>query len=78
MTGILSATFLSKVLKRSASGTALLQLSPPRIYVDSNFPSVSCDLVNLYLPGGEEVGQKLLKEGFARRWQPGKRNDWCG
>ena len=35
-------------------------------------------LVNLYLPSGEEIGQKLLKEGFARTWQPGKRNDWCG
>ena len=34
-------------------------------------------LVNLYLPSGEEIGQKLLKEGFARTWRPGKRNDWC-
>ena len=35
-------------------------------------------LVNLYLPSGEEIGQKLLKEGFARTWRLGKRNDWCG
>ena len=34
-------------------------------------------LVNLYLPSGEEIGQKMLKEGFARTWQPGKRINWC-
>lgn len=33
--------------------------------------------VNLYLPSGEEIGQKLLRQGFAKTWRPGKRNDWC-
>ncbi|THK38627.1 thermonuclease family protein [Ensifer sp. MPMI2T] len=35
-------------------------------------------LVNLYLPDGREVGQILLREGTAREWRPGQRNDWCG
>ncbi|WP_373413740.1 thermonuclease family protein [Ensifer aridi] len=34
-------------------------------------------LVNLYLPDGREVGQILLREGTAREWRPGERNDWC-
>jgi endonuclease YncB( thermonuclease family) len=34
-------------------------------------------LVNLYLPDGREVGQILLKEGTARAWRSGFRNDWC-
>ncbi|MCK8779107.1 thermonuclease family protein [Rhizobium sp. NTR19] len=34
-------------------------------------------LVNLYLPDGQEVGQILLREGTAREWRPGKKNDWC-
>lgn len=34
-------------------------------------------LVNLYLPDGREVGQILFKEGTARAWRPGVRNDWC-
>jgi endonuclease YncB( thermonuclease family) len=34
-------------------------------------------LVNLYLPDGREIGQILLKEGTAREWWPGNKNDWC-
>lgn len=34
-------------------------------------------LVNIYDKRGNEVGQTLLKEGFAREWRPGHRNDWC-
>ena len=34
-------------------------------------------LVNIYDRNGNEVGQRLLKEGFARTWRPGQRNDWC-
>ncbi|MGO7300001.1 hypothetical protein GR223_01375 [Rhizobium leguminosarum] len=34
-------------------------------------------LVNIYRPNGEEIGKKLLKEGFARTWEPKQRNDWC-
>lgn len=34
-------------------------------------------LVNVYLPDGREVGQFLVKEGFARPWRPYKRVDWC-
>ncbi|MFK0330728.1 thermonuclease family protein [Rhizobium sp. NPDC090275] len=34
-------------------------------------------LVNIYRNDGSEVGQTLLKEGFARTWRPGHRNDWC-
>ena len=35
-------------------------------------------LVNIYLPDGTEIGRKMLEEGFAREWRPGRRNDWCG
>ncbi|PWE56740.1 nuclease [Metarhizobium album] len=34
-------------------------------------------LVNIYLPSGEEIGKKLLREGFAREWRKGKKVDWC-
>lgn len=34
-------------------------------------------LVNIYRANGEEVGQTLLREGFAREWRPKRRNDWC-
>jgi len=34
-------------------------------------------LVNIYRANGEEVGQTLLREGFAREWRPKHRNDWC-
>ncbi|MGO8463199.1 thermonuclease family protein [Rhizobium leguminosarum] len=34
-------------------------------------------LVNIYRTNGEEIGKKLVKEGFARTWSPGRRNDWC-
>ena len=34
--------------------------------------------VNIYLPRGEEVGQRMLREGLARTWSPRHRNDWCG
>ncbi|MDK4726401.1 hypothetical protein [Rhizobium phaseoli] len=35
-------------------------------------------LVNIYRANGEEIGKKLLREGFARAWSPKQRNDWCG
>ncbi|MBY3086048.1 thermonuclease family protein [Rhizobium laguerreae] len=34
-------------------------------------------LVNIYRTNGEEIGKKLLREGFARAWSPKHRNDWC-
>lgn len=34
-------------------------------------------LVNIYRANGEEIGKKLLLEGFARSWALGQRNDWC-
>ncbi|MBX5279153.1 thermonuclease family protein [Rhizobium sp. NLR10a] len=34
-------------------------------------------LVNIYRTNGEEIGKKLLQEGFARIWTPGQPNDWC-
>ncbi|OWV72190.1 nuclease [Rhizobium sp. R634] len=34
-------------------------------------------LVNIYRKNGEEIGRKLLDEGFARTWSPKRRNDWC-
>ncbi|MGO8049812.1 thermonuclease family protein [Rhizobium leguminosarum] len=34
-------------------------------------------LVNIYRTNGEEIGRKLFKEGFARKWSPKQRNDWC-
>lgn len=34
-------------------------------------------LVNIYRADGSEVGQTLLREGFAREWRPGHHNDWC-
>ncbi|MGR9180473.1 thermonuclease family protein (plasmid) [Rhizobium leguminosarum] len=34
-------------------------------------------LVNIYRTNGEEIGKKLLQEGFARTWSPRHRNDWC-
>ncbi|ARO21950.1 nuclease SNase-like protein [Rhizobium sp. TAL182] len=34
-------------------------------------------LINIYRANGEEIGKKLLKEGFARHWSPKQRNDWC-
>ncbi|MEH7909160.1 thermonuclease family protein [Rhizobium laguerreae] len=34
-------------------------------------------LVNIYRANGEEIGKKLLKEGFARHWSPKQRNEWC-
>jgi endonuclease YncB( thermonuclease family) len=35
-------------------------------------------LVNIYRTNGEEIGKKLLREGFARAWSPKQRYDWCG
>ncbi|NNU39596.1 thermonuclease family protein [Rhizobium sophorae] len=35
-------------------------------------------LVNVYRTNGEEIGNKLLREGFACTWSPRQRNDWCG
>ncbi|MBX5189336.1 thermonuclease family protein [Rhizobium sp. NZLR3b] len=34
-------------------------------------------LVNIYRTNGEEIGRTMLKEGFAREWNPKRRNDWC-
>ncbi|MBB3355291.1 endonuclease YncB(thermonuclease family) [Rhizobium sp. BK049] len=34
-------------------------------------------LVNIYRMNGEEIGKKLLTEGFARSWSSKQRNDWC-
>jgi len=34
-------------------------------------------LINIYRMNGEEIGQRLLNEGFARTWHPRQRNDWC-
>ncbi|MBW9053478.1 thermonuclease family protein [Rhizobium mesosinicum] len=34
-------------------------------------------LVNIYRTNGEEIGVKLLREGFAREWRPHRKNDWC-
>ncbi|MBX5063462.1 MULTISPECIES: thermonuclease family protein [Rhizobium] len=34
-------------------------------------------LINIYRPNGEEIGKKLLEEGFAWPWSPRQRNDWC-
>ncbi len=34
-------------------------------------------LVNIYRNDGSDVGQTLLKEGFARPWRPKHRNEWC-
>lgn len=34
-------------------------------------------LVNIYRTNGEEIGKKLLREGFARSWSPKRRNDLC-
>jgi hypothetical protein len=34
-------------------------------------------LFNGYLPDRREVGQLLLKEGFALPWRPGRHVNWC-
>ncbi|WP_434712836.1 thermonuclease family protein [Rhizobium sp. YTUHZ045] len=34
-------------------------------------------LVNIYRANGEEIGKKLLQEGFARSWSRKLRNNWC-
>jgi endonuclease YncB( thermonuclease family) len=34
-------------------------------------------LINIYRTNGEEIGAKLLEEGFAREWRPHHKNDWC-
>ena len=34
-------------------------------------------LVDIYNSDGEEIGQKLLREGFARSWVPRHKIDWC-
>ncbi|PDS29252.1 thermonuclease family protein [Rhizobium phaseoli] len=34
-------------------------------------------LINIYRTNGEEIGKKLLDEGFARIWNPKRPNDWC-
>lgn len=34
-------------------------------------------LVNLYLSGDREAGAVLLREGLAREWRAGRKNDWC-
>lgn len=33
-------------------------------------------LVNVYTDG-REVGKRLLQEGFAREWRPGRKVNWC-
>ncbi|MEF3124478.1 thermonuclease family protein [Rhizobium leguminosarum] len=32
-------------------------------------------LVNIYRKNGEEIGKKLLREGFATTWSPTQRNE---
>jgi Protein of unknown function (DUF982) len=34
-------------------------------------------LIDIYDSDGNELGQKLLKEGFARPWLPKQKIDWC-
>jgi endonuclease YncB( thermonuclease family) len=34
-------------------------------------------LVNVYMEGGGEIGKTLMREGYAREWRPGRKNDWC-
>ncbi|MEI1252560.1 MULTISPECIES: thermonuclease family protein [Rhizobium] len=34
-------------------------------------------LINIYRTNGEEIGKKLLRDGFAGTWSPNRRNDWC-
>ena len=34
-------------------------------------------LTNIYRTNGEEIGAKLLDEGFVREWLPHRKNDWC-
>ncbi|TAX10759.1 thermonuclease family protein [Rhizobium leguminosarum] len=34
-------------------------------------------LVNIYRTNGEEIGKKLLEEGFARTWNAKRPDDWC-
>jgi len=34
-------------------------------------------LINIYLNDGREVGQVLISEGLAKRWNPQQRIDWC-
>ncbi|MEK1852551.1 MAG: thermonuclease family protein, partial [Phyllobacterium sp.] len=34
-------------------------------------------LIDIYDSDGNELGQKLLKEGFARPWLPRQKIDWC-
>ncbi|NKK80679.1 hypothetical protein GFL51_25140 [Rhizobium leguminosarum bv. viciae] len=33
--------------------------------------------INIYRANGEEIGKPLLQEGFARTWNPKRRNE-CG
>ncbi|WP_309084136.1 thermonuclease family protein [Chelativorans sp.] len=35
-------------------------------------------LVWVRMPNGEDVGEVLLREGYALPWRPGKRVSWCG
>ncbi|MGR9169630.1 thermonuclease family protein [Rhizobium sp. KDH_Rht_773_N] len=35
-------------------------------------------LINIYRSDGQEIGAMLLNQGFARKWQPYLKNDWCG
>jgi endonuclease YncB( thermonuclease family) len=34
-------------------------------------------LVDIYDSDGNEIGQKLMKEGFARPWAPKQKINWC-
>lgn len=34
-------------------------------------------LIDIYDSDGNELGQKLLKEGFARPWSPDQKVNWC-
>ena len=34
-------------------------------------------LIDIYDADGNELGQRLLKEGFARPWAPDHKIDWC-
>jgi hypothetical protein len=34
-------------------------------------------LINIYRTNGEEIGKKLLREGFARTWSPKQRINGC-
>jgi len=64
-------------LGRAATAAMREMLSGASVYDSGKRDRYGRPLVSVRLPDGRSVGSVLMEEGFARRWSPNYRADWC-